>query len=126
MTETPRTRADIECELSCLRYEVKRATQELDRAGVEKYDNRVRSDSTDDSEGSEWSIQKRIALLARGSRSAPVDAERERMLDLLREIAGSGVSFEDSRIKYVEVQIDRGDWEELQAFVGRLSGGEGA
>ena len=52
-------------------YEVKRATQELDRAGVEKYDERERNDSTDDSEGAEWSIQKRINLLA-----ADRDAER--------------------------------------------------
>jgi hypothetical protein len=56
-------------------YEVRRATEELDRAGVEKYDNRERNDSTDDSEGAEWSIQKRIRMLAasgRGSEEAKI------------------------------------------------------
>lgn len=80
--EIPRTAADIECELRCLRYQIRRATEELDRAGVEKYDNRPRADSTDDSEGTEWSIQKRIKLLA----ESPVDAERERLLDLLENL----------------------------------------
>jgi hypothetical protein len=61
---TDRTRTDLECELRSLRYEVRRATEELDRAGVGKYDTRPRIDSTDDSEGTEWSIQKRIKLLA--------------------------------------------------------------
>jgi hypothetical protein len=77
MPESPRTSADLECELRSLRYEVGRATEELDRSGVEKYDNRPRTDSTDDSEGAEWSIQKRIKLLA---------AERERMLGLISDL----------------------------------------
>lgn len=35
---------------------------------------------------------------------------------LLREIAISGVEFDDERIKYVVVQIDRDIWNRLQAL----------
>lgn len=53
-----------------------------------------------------------------------VDAERERMLDLLEEIVGSGVAFDDRRLRYIDVQIDREDWEQAQTLLrehGRLS-----
>jgi hypothetical protein len=36
--------------------------------------------------------------------------------ELLREIAASGVVFEDERVRYVEVQIDRDTWRELQEW----------
>lgn len=45
---------------------------------------------------------------------APVDIERERLLDLLEEIASSGVAFEDDRLRYLDVQIDRDTWEKLK------------
>lgn len=54
---------------------------------------------------------------------ALVDAERERLLDLLEEIATSGIGFEDDRLRYLDVQIDRSDWEQLLALLreyGRL------
>jgi hypothetical protein len=57
-------------EMEGLRYQMRRATEELDRAGVEKYDDRER-ESTDDREGAEWSVQKRIALLASRGSSTP-------------------------------------------------------
>jgi hypothetical protein len=38
----------------------------------------------------------------------------ERLDNLLREVAASGVVFEDERVGYVEVQIDRDTWLELQ------------
>jgi hypothetical protein len=65
-------------ELRSARYEIRRATEELDRAGVEKIDNEERSDSTDDSAGSEWSIQKRISMLA--ATAASVQADRLRVV----------------------------------------------
>lgn len=36
-------------------------------------------------------------------------------LSLLIEVANSGVAFEDPRIGYVEVQIDRDVWDRIQA-----------
>jgi hypothetical protein len=60
-------------------------------------------------------------------RAGKADAERERLLDLLEEIAGSGVAFKDDRLRYLDVQIDRGDWEQLLALLreyGRLGKGE--
>lgn len=33
--------------------------------------------------------------------------------DLLRDVADSGVAFEDGRINYLEVQIDRDTWEQI-------------
>ncbi len=38
----------------------------------------------------------------------------------LYEVAASGVSFEDERVSYVEVQIDRKFWEYLQSIKPRL------
>jgi hypothetical protein len=38
------------------------------------------------------------------------------LADLLREVADCGVSFEDERIKWVEVQIDRPTWEKVNAY----------
>lgn len=37
--------------------------------------------------------------------------------EILKNISLSGVSFEDPRLRYLEVQIDRKDWEECQQFV---------
>lgn len=65
-------------ELRSARYEIKRATQELDKIGVEKFDNREpSSDSTDESigNGSEFSIQYRIEQLARLLRRAQAKAD---------------------------------------------------
>jgi hypothetical protein len=38
-------------------------------------------------------------------------------LELLREVATSGVEFEDERVSYVTVQIDRATWFEIKTFV---------
>lgn len=40
----------------------------------------------------------------------------DRMADLLREVADSGVAFEDPRIRYVDVQIDGDTWDEIRAL----------
>lgn len=37
------------------------------------------------------------------------------LIELLRDIADSGVAFDDPRLNYVEVQIDRDVWERLIA-----------
>jgi hypothetical protein len=37
-------------------------------------------------------------------------------VDLLRDVATSGVSYDESRVRYVEVQIDRDTWEALAAY----------
>jgi hypothetical protein len=42
-------------------------------------------------------------------------------VDLLRDVATSGVAFEDPRIDYLEVQIDRDTWEALAAYRGGQS-----
>jgi hypothetical protein len=39
-----------------------------------------------------------------------------RLREALREVAACGVSFEDERIGYVEVQIDRSTWERVKAL----------
>lgn len=46
-------------------------------------------------------------------------SDLEGAVDLLRDVATSGVSFEDPRVGYLEVQIDRGTWEALAAFRSR-------
>lgn len=40
----------------------------------------------------------------------------EVLLELLEDVAVSGVAFEDPRIKYVEVQLDRSTWDDIQAL----------
>jgi len=40
-------------------------------------------------------------------------ARREELEELLRDVRNSGVEFEDSRIGYVVVQIDKGTWAAL-------------
>jgi hypothetical protein len=82
-------------ELCSLRYEVRRATEELDRAGVEKYDNRESTDSTDESVGPEWSIQKRIELLA---------AERNRALATREDAPGERPVDSDGRPRIGDLQ----------------------
>jgi hypothetical protein len=44
--------------------------------------------------------------------------EVERLRALLRDVADSGVAFEDPRIHYVEVQIDTVTWQEIRDAVG--------
>lgn len=41
--------------------------------------------------------------------------ENERLRGLLRDIADSG-AFVDDRVRYVDVQVDRSTWDDLQAF----------
>jgi hypothetical protein len=57
------------------------------------------------------------------------DAEVVGLRDLLADVATSGVEFDDPRIGYVSVQIDRETWEALapyrpegQSFVPMLKG----
>ena len=45
-----------------------------------------------------------------------------RAIDLLREVRGSGVEFEDPRVGYLTVQIDRVTWDEISAFLDSLAG----
>jgi hypothetical protein len=42
--------------------------------------------------------------------------EYQEMIQMLDEVAGAGVVFEDERIKYVEVQINRPTWDAIQAW----------
>ena len=42
-------------------------------------------------------------------------AENERLRELLAEVGGAGVAFEDERVDYVEIQIDRETWEAIKA-----------
>lgn len=44
-----------------------------------------------------------------------------RARDLLREVAQSGVEFDDARIGWVTVQIDRDVWDEIVARGGRIN-----
>jgi hypothetical protein len=53
------------------------------------------------------------ACMQREGRLRALTEESERMRDLLREIAASGVEFEDPRIDYVTVQVDRETWTAL-------------
>lgn len=41
-------------------------------------------------------------------------AERDELRALVERVAASGVVFEDPRVGYVEVQIDRETWEALK------------
>lgn len=64
------------------------------------------------------SVAETSRKIASNLRSA-VDAlarERPPLADVLHEVANSGVSFEDPRVGYVEVQIDRVTWTELRAL----------
>lgn len=77
-------------ELRAARYEIRRATEELDKLGVEKYDNREpSSDSTDESMGcgAEWSIQHRIPLAVK-SAEAKLATAVEALRQALSEIEG--------------------------------------
>lgn len=44
--------------------------------------------------------------------------ERDQLRTLIREVAQSGVEFEDARIGWLSVQIDRGTWDEINAVTG--------
>lgn len=46
-------------------------------------------------------------------------AEVKRLRELLREVAGAGVTFDDARVGYVEVQINRVTWDELKELKDR-------
>lgn len=43
-------------------------------------------------------------------------SDYEGAVELLRDVAVSGVSWDEPRIGYVEVQIDRATWDELAAY----------
>jgi hypothetical protein len=40
-------------------------------------------------------------------------------VDLLRDVATAGVEFDDSRLGYVSVQIDRATWDALASYRGQ-------
>lgn len=44
------------------------------------------------------------------------DAEVEELRELLEDVAASGVAWDDSRLAYVDVQIERPVWEALRAW----------
>jgi hypothetical protein len=50
-----------------------------------------------------------------GAVDDPVVAERDALRALVCDVADSGVAFEDPRLNYVEVQIDRDTWESIRA-----------
>ena len=52
-------------------------------------------------------------------------ATNAELLSLLRDVAESGISFEDERIKYLEVQIDRETWQAIRAVLDSGHGGVG-
>lgn len=43
----------------------------------------------------------------------------EGAVDLLRDVATAGVEFDDSRLRYVTVQIDRETWDTLATYRGQ-------
>ena len=55
-------------------------------------------------------------VAAEEERADRAEAEVERLRELLRDVATSGVSYEEPRVHYLEVQIDRPTWEELAEF----------
>lgn len=56
---------------------------------------------------------------------AVLRGQLERKDELLRDVANSGVAFQDLRIDYVEIQVSRETWNELAAFRGgNVSGGD--
>jgi len=86
---------EAQAELAKLRADVRyhehqerKAEEQLDRAGVEKYDSEDRADSTDDSAGQPWANWWRIRFLRRRAEKAEklVAAKDERIADLEREL----------------------------------------
>jgi hypothetical protein len=59
------------------------------------------------------------AALALRSLLAALDADRGEAERLLREVSASGVEFEDERISYTSVQIDRETWGEVRRYFAR-------
>jgi hypothetical protein len=49
-------------------------------------------------------------------RTATLEAELRYLREILRDVACSGLEFEDARLSYVVVQVDRETWARLQAF----------
>lgn len=49
-------------------------------------------------------------------RADKAEAERDAAVALIREVAASGVEFEDERISYTSVQIDRETWAAVRAL----------
>lgn len=80
--EAEKLRGELAQARSNLRYHEhheRKAIEELDDLGVEKFDSEDRMDSTDDSAGQEWSIYMRIRLLA-GKLRREGRAERDQAL----------------------------------------------
>jgi hypothetical protein len=51
-----------------------------------------------------------------GDMAKQIDALHAGELALLREVADCGVSFDDGRLAWVEVQIDRATWEAVKRY----------
>ena len=49
-------------------------------------------------------------------------AERDALVELVRDVACSGVAFEDKRLDYVEIQIDTDTWAQARAILAREAG----
>lgn len=64
-------------------------------------------------------------LIGRLAIAEELRATIEAQAELLREVALSGVEFDDSRLKYVVVQIIRANWDELQAGYGEVVRADG-
>lgn len=58
----------------------------------------------------------RLQVIARRSEIKALTGRLDSALGLLRDVATSGVSFEDERVSYVEVQIDAETWTKLQQY----------
>ena len=58
----------------------------------------------------------RAAAAMNFDRATAAERERDAAVALIREVAASGVEFEDERVRYVAVQIDRETWVGVRAL----------
>lgn len=49
--------------------------------------------------------------------------ELDQLRELICDVAASGVVFEDERLDYLEIQVDRQTWDEVCALAARQQGG---
>lgn len=84
--------------------ERKRAEAEFDRFRQDRYDA-LNAQTTEGWSAAEWQL-----------RTGKAERERDAAVALVREVADSGVEFEDERISYVAVQIDRETFAAVRAL----------
>lgn len=58
--------------------------------------------------------EKTRGLVALAAYVRELEAERDRLRGLLHDVAESGVSMHDPRVRYVEIQVDRETWAKIR------------